>query len=97
MRGGVVVYGPSVAPGTELRVWSPLDVAPTLLWLRGFPSSMDMKGRVRDELMDERWRSEHPLRTISSYGKTSVPALPGTLEGADDEALERLRSLGYVN
>jgi hypothetical protein len=70
------------------------DIAPTLLWLRGYPASEDMPGRVHDGIFPELPRAERP--TLATYGyRLSAPG--GTLDAQSDEEMMRLlRTLGYV-
>ena len=49
-RGMVIFYGAGVRRGQALEDVSPLDLAPTLLWLLGVPVPAIMKGRVLSEL-----------------------------------------------
>lgn len=62
---------------------APLDLAPTLCTLEGFPSSAEMPGRA---LAGE-------VPRISSYG-ARAPAQAGTK--VDQEYYENLKSLGYI-
>ena len=74
-----------------------LDVAPTILALLGLPVAEDMDGRVLTELITPEFLSAHPLHTIETY-ETGDRSEPQAIESPyDEEVLERLRSLGYIN
>jgi predicted AlkP superfamily phosphohydrolase/phosphomutase len=72
-----------------------LDVAPTLLYLFGEPIPFGMDGKVIAQAFTQGWLESHPQRyrdediAFRFSGETSA-------EG-DEEALERLRSIGYIN
>jgi predicted AlkP superfamily phosphohydrolase/phosphomutase len=76
-----------------------LDVTPTVLALLGIPVGKDMGGKVLEQLIDEGFLRDHPVRFVATHdtaewlasrgGGTRV--LPGT-----EERLEQLRSLGYI-
>ena len=80
-QGGEAVLGStfSLAPGT-----TPLDVAPTLCALIGFPPSNEMPGRTL-------LRSETPR--IPTYGARVSQSQPAKM---NEEYYENLRSLGYI-
>jgi hypothetical protein len=72
-----------------------LDIAPTVLNLRGFPVSREMEGMSRAIYPDEKLRPA----PIDTYGRNTLPAIPFSSSDAarEQETLERLRSLGYLN
>jgi hypothetical protein len=71
------------------------DIAPTLLWLRGYPASEDMPGRAHDELYPQLRGGERP--SLATYGYRL--ATPGDALGnaqTDEEMMRLLKTLGYV-
>jgi hypothetical protein len=71
------------------------DIAPTLLWLRGYPAGEDMPGRAHDELFPSlRAARRHRLET---YGYRLAEA-GASLDDAktDEEMMRLLKTLGYV-
>lgn len=94
----IEISGPGVDPNARAsNAWSPLDVTPTLLTLRGFPVSAEMPGTARIECLLPEWQQRLRVRTIPTYGENAIPALPTAESASEDEILERLRSLGYLN
>jgi hypothetical protein len=93
--GWILISGPGCAPGISPEPWRPLDLAPTLLNLRGFPTVRDMKGTVQTLFLSPEWRARLRVRTVDSFGEFSFPPRETGVTD-EDEALERLRSLGYV-
>jgi hypothetical protein len=102
--GRVVVSGPGVSsaslvPGSqrpEADSWTILDIAPTLLNLRGFPVSREMEGQARVSFLDPSWQVRLRPRMIETYGENPLPSVPFSETSSEEETLERLRSLGYV-
>lgn len=97
--GVVVINGPGVKAGAEIRGADIYDVAPTTLHLMGLPVAEDMKGGVIESAFTEEFLVEHPISTIETYET-------GEWDRGDDlvvdpEAGERmeemLRSLGYIS
>lgn len=111
MKEGVVTIGQPgnhhldgilIASGGPIRAGATtsagiLDVAPTVLALMGLPVPRDMPGRVLEEIAVPEFWEAHPIRRIDSYERLlSRKALPvsGTVD--DEEALQMLRALGYI-
>ena len=73
-----------------------MDVAPTVLWLRGYPVAQDMPGRVWSELFSA---GSEPTRVLPTYGYRLPKAAKSedqTTGGADEDMLKLLKSLGYL-
>jgi hypothetical protein len=73
-----------------------LDVAPTILHALGVPVAADLDGRVIDTLFAPDSLATYPVRRVDSYGLKGTVARPRDGQPLDEEAIERLRSLGYV-
>jgi hypothetical protein len=87
---GTIVAGP--ASGNA----SSADVAPTLLYALGVPISREFPGRPQTSAFTDACRKMLPLRYVESYGRRpAAVARPGATP-LDQEAIDRLRSLGYV-
>ena len=95
-EGFVFVSGPGCAGATEPEPWDPLDIAPTVLYMRGFPKSHDLRGAVRSGFLEPGWRARLIQGEIGSYGDSPSPPTGALRTDEEDETLERLRSLGYV-
>ncbi|MEE8278833.1 MAG: phosphodiesterase, partial [Thermoanaerobaculia bacterium] len=73
------------------------DIAPTILALLGLPIPEDLPGRVLEELLEPEFLARYPIRRIASYEDLiPLPARAPGVEGEDEEALEMLRALGYI-
>lgn len=95
--GVLVMAGPAIGAAGALREPHVLDIAPTLLTLRGLPVADDMPGRVLEEALND---EALPARTrVATY---EVGPLPLTSEpllarpDLDRDSLQKLRSLGYI-
>lgn len=73
-----------------------VDVAPTILNMLGVPIAKDLDGRVLERLFPEHFRDRFPVRFIDTYGLKRTAPTTGGGSPLDAEAIERLRSLGYV-
>lgn len=95
-EGWILVVGPGTDPSLPTETWEPLDLAPTLLNLRGFPKSREMTGLARTSFLARDWVRRLPPRVVDSLGD-AAPLPPASVEDSQEhETLERLRSLGYV-
>ena len=82
--------------GVRLPRLSIMDLAPTVLWLRGLPVPADMDGRVLTDLFEPDFVAGHPVVRGAATGSVTADAA-AELSAEDEEALaERLRGLGYI-
>lgn len=71
------------------------DMAPTLLWLRGYPASQDMLGRSLTQLFPNLTADDH--RTLATYGYRLSMSSSGLGDAQTDEEMMRLlKTLGYI-
>ncbi len=92
-EGFVVIVGEGVLPGCVAGSGTALDVAPLVLRLLGYPASREMPGASRESC----WRAGFPVpETIATYGR-KAPRRDAPASDFDDEMVERLKSLGYLN
>lgn len=92
-QGVFVMVGAAIQPG-DLASVGERDVAPTVLHLAGLPVSDELKGRVLEPAFLPAFRSSHPVRRVTSYGRR--PAASSAESAFDAATLEELRSLGYI-
>ncbi len=93
-----LTLGGSIADRLRGRV-TVFDVLPTLLYMHGLPISGELDGRVLYRLFDRAHLAERPEVRIASYGdfgSTRRVEVEVSAE-AQEEHLERLRSLGYID
>jgi len=85
--------GRGVRPGTGTRGLGVADVAPTVLAWWGLPSADDLAGRPAAFLSSELTRGR---QRIATWDTTEIERLPFAESGAEEELVERLKSLGYI-
>jgi len=97
--GILILDGPPLRSGVRLGRPHVLDLAPTLLYLQGFPLAADMPGGVFLESLTEAFVEAVPLRQIPTY-EIGPRARPEGAPAADPEmdaaARARLCALGYI-
>ena len=97
-QGTIILNGPNIVAGTEIKGASVLDVTPTVLVLSGLPVGRDMDGKPLVAAIDQAFLARHPVAYVDTYetagdtGDTEPVASP-----VDEEVKEMLRSLGYIN
>jgi hypothetical protein len=92
-EGLLVLVGPAIQPGDAGRV-SERDVAPTVLHLAGLPVSRELEGKVVEAALSLTFRKDRPVRYVATYGRR--PRGRAAESAFDQEMLEQLRSLGYI-
>ncbi len=93
--GILIAAGPDIANGRLERVHI-FDIAPTLAYGLDLPVAEDADGQVRESLFNEGFRQRHQVETVSSWGlRDGTEAHTGSI--ADQEILEELRALGYLD
>jgi predicted AlkP superfamily phosphohydrolase/phosphomutase len=88
--GVVFAAGPGIEASPERRRVSVNDVTPTVLAWLGLPVARDMDGRPAPFL------SAPDLAWIETYAATPVERPTARPSGAEEEILEELESLGYI-
>jgi len=73
-----------------------VDFAPTVLHALGVPVSRELSGAPLTRMFTSAFMAQFPVREVPTYGSRSAALSTGRGDPLDAEALERLRSLGYV-
>lgn len=96
--GVFIAWGPDVRPGGALsEPVSLLDLAPTALYLMGFPVADDMPGKVLLEALQPAVVQSRPVARTSSYETASRRRSYYIDPELDSDIEAELRSLGYLN
>jgi hypothetical protein len=94
-EGGLfALIGPPSRAEYRAAAIRPEEIAPTILVCLGFPASLEMDGRPRTDFLAEDVLRARPVVEIESFGDRGIPDVADTKY--DEEFLERLRSLGYI-
>ena len=100
MDGMVALYGPAIRQGTRLETHCIIDLAPTILYLLGYPIPADMDGQVMAQAFLPEFLAARPMVTVDDGRRTTddrLPAPDGVYSASEEgEVLERLKDLGYV-
>jgi len=93
MHGILYLYGARVKPYTRIEGAAILDITPTILALLDLPAAQDMPGRVLSQAL-LRVKTKTRVPTYETGKRGGVESAGGS--EADEEILDRLRSLGYL-
>jgi predicted AlkP superfamily phosphohydrolase/phosphomutase len=97
MNGILLAVGKHVRKGTAIEGANIVDLAPTILYLKGNKIPSDMDGRVLEEIISEEFLNEHPITyTTEEETATNEAGLPGMSEEDEAEVKKRLKELGYI-
>lgn len=92
MDGILVLHGPGIVPGATLDGAHIVDVAPTILYAMGLPVPADMDGKPLVAAYAPDHVAAHPAQAGAAQGVGQ-----GDYTAQDEEqVMERLRDLGYV-
>jgi type I phosphodiesterase/nucleotide pyrophosphatase len=94
--GVILLQGPGVRRGAKIEGARLFDIAPTILHAMGQPVAQDMDGTVLREAYRPGYLDRHPARTIATYEGTARRQGTGSASRIDEEVLDDLRTLGYV-
>ncbi len=97
-NGVFIISGPNIRENSWIttRPINLTDICPTLLYLLGVPAARDMDGRVFEEAIAEDYLKYHRIAQVRSYGKRETSNDVPRRSHLDDEIVERLKSLGYL-
>lgn len=87
--------GPDIDPKGNVEGIRIHDITPTLLYGMGLPVAEDFDGKVITGLFPASFRATRPITTLPTYGSLGT-GKPTENAETDEEMLERLRALGYL-
>jgi len=95
-EGILAIYGRAARPGKTIEGAGLLDVLPTILAIMDLPIAIDLEGHVLKNALEPRYALAHPPQFVDRYGEAGSAAGPEA-SSVDENILQRLRSLGYIN
>lgn len=95
-NGQVLLAGAPVTGTARECTQCETGPAATLLYLMGLPVAEDVQPKPDTFFLSQEFRDRNPVRTIANYNAARARSSVRTGQPLDAEALERLRSLGYI-
>jgi arylsulfatase A-like enzyme len=96
--GGVfIASGPGVRAGERFDGASLVDLAPTALYWLGLDVPEDMDGRPLTAIMSDEHLAAHPVRIGGDASDRGDVARHDYDRSEEEEIMDRLRDLGYMN
>jgi len=92
---GVIIIAGDKAVQTKRLSTSPLDVAPTVLWLMGLPLGADMPGRVLAEAFNQKMMDRPPIY-IDSYMNVITAGVSSPPVELSPEIKKQMQGVGYI-
>jgi len=94
-EGMVILTGQPIRSGVRLGEHAIIDLAPSILYLLGYPVPANMDGRVMTEALTNDYLAKHPVRVATSTWKAADEET-GFSPLEESVLTERLRGLGYL-
>lgn len=98
--GVFLAWGPGIRPAFNIGPVPIVDVAPTLLYSLGAAIPDDLDGRVLTECFKPQFIEAHPAvsgEASAAVASARVSTVSGsTMAEGDEEVIERLKALGYI-
>jgi predicted AlkP superfamily phosphohydrolase/phosphomutase len=95
-HGVFIARGPYIQPGGKVEDACLYDVAPTLLYLQGYPVPSDMDGRVLTEVLSDEHLRRNPVQWTESTDAAAHADAPDLDAHEARQVEDRLRGLGYI-
>jgi len=103
MRGDHTENGVFIASGPTIKTshWCPeqitlTDICPTMLYMLGMPVAADMDGRVFVGIFNDDHLLKNNVEYIATYGKREMVSPAPSKSQFDEEIVQRLKTLGYI-
>jgi predicted AlkP superfamily phosphohydrolase/phosphomutase len=94
--GLLIMKGPGVRQGSDIKGAAIQDIAPTILHAMGLPVPSDMDGQILEQAFIEGYMDAFPAETMQSLTKDDPSDIIGYTDEGEKEILERLQGLGYL-
>ena len=96
-HGLLIAQGPGIRCDQEVRSAEIIDLAPTFLHWLGLDVPGDMDGHVLESLFADEYRRENPVRISTPSARAGSRGERVFSPSEEQEILQRLRDLGYLN
>jgi predicted AlkP superfamily phosphohydrolase/phosphomutase len=95
--GVLIARGPGIRRATEIQGARLMDVTPTALMALGVPLNSDMDGVPLLDLFDDAFRAAHPVTRREAAATGPENRIDPFSVQEEEEILEHLKGLGYIN
>lgn len=95
--GLLIAGGPGVRRGEKFAGGSVVDLAPTVMYWMGHEVPCDMDGRPLTTLMEDDHVASNPVRITEQSSEQAAAGDRDYTEAEEEEIMDRLRDLGYMN
>jgi predicted AlkP superfamily phosphohydrolase/phosphomutase len=97
-HGLLIAAGPGIRSGHSARAAGIVDLAPTCLHWLGLEVPADMDGHALEEIFVDDYRRGNPVRVTGPLSTAPTPRGERVFSPTEEqEILQRLRDLGYLN
>lgn len=97
MEGIIIIRGEGITANTTFEHASIMDVPATVLHLMGLPVLKNMDGNVLEEIFEESFLRNRPVRYIDRDSMRSDGHESGYTKEEEDEIKDILKGLGYLS
>ncbi len=95
--GIIILSGPAFRKNHRIEGATLLDVAPTLLYLQGIPVARDMDGKILVKAFTQEFVKLNEPELVASHDTGEKKKGLAKESEMDEEILEDLKTLGYIN
>lgn len=96
LYGVLLMTGPIIRSGVTIDGAGVEDIIPTILYLMRYPIGSDMDGKVIYSAIKPDYLMSHPLHFIETYDRNERQVAAQPLSGIEDEYIDRLEGIGYL-
>jgi predicted AlkP superfamily phosphohydrolase/phosphomutase len=96
LEGVLALYGRGIEAGRTVEGASLLDILPTVFVLMGEPVSRELKGKILAEAFGMPAEGRLRVDYVDAYPPRPPRAASAPAQEVDENVLERLKSLGYI-
>ncbi len=94
-NGILIMKGPEIKKGEKISQAEIIDVAPTILYMIGYPIPSDMDGKVLKDAFDPPYLKSNPIRYEKMTKKARGPKYKWSKE-EEERIKKKLEALGYI-
>ncbi len=95
--GIIILSGPSFRKNHRITGATLLDITPTLLYLENIPAAHDMDGKILVDAFTQEFLKKNTPELVVSHDKGLKKKGEAIESEMDEEVLEDLKTLGYIN